>query len=178
MNNEYQLIDEAIYHVAGDQIVRKKRNPIKALLILILGIALIVAGYSVPAIHSNANLSSAAILIGGGIAIVGFVLTLVRLTGKGAPFYLPTGKKLRRTELFFETALRNDVCDCVRTGNFGKLAELPRSDSSALIAIIYRTDDQDIALAQVLEFVPHHHQPITDTLIFQKGTFTLSGELA
>ena len=178
MNNEYQLIDEAIYDLGDLHITRKKKNPLASIIVLLVGVGLTASVYTVEAIQSNANLSSALILIGGITAIIGLVKTLICLFHKGLPVYKPTGERLRRFEFFYEAANRDRVCDCVRRGDFKALAEIPQSNTSAIIAILYKTPGDNIALAQVLEFIPHFHRPVMETQIFPKGGFKTAENLA
>ena len=66
----------------------------------------------------------------------------------------------------------------VKAGDFDSLLHLPRNASSAILVVIYKTSTGDILLAQVLEYVPYHHKPVTDTLVFTKSGYTLSESLA
>ncbi len=170
-------IDNTIFEI--NNIVKRRKSPVGAILWLIAGIAILVAKYNVEAISSSANLSSAAILMGSLVLIVGITkLVMVYASKSGVvPVYKPTGEKLERYEMFFDASLRDKISGLVDAGDFDKLLALPRSDSAAVLVVIYKTAGGDVLLAQVLEFVPHYHQPVTETLYFAKESYKLSSVL-
>ena len=178
MYSDYSPIDETIYSIDPDHIIRKKKNPMTAILFLLLGACLFVVNYFVPGIYSSPNLSSAILMIGTILGLVGAIKLLVALYGKSAtPVYKPSGEPLKRYELFFDTTYRDAVNKYVQAGDFDALLHLPHNESSAILVIIYKTSSGDILLAQVLEYVPYHHKPVTDTLVFTKSDYKLSESL-
>ncbi len=179
MYPEYQSIDETIYSIDPTNIVRKKKSPLAAIFFLLVGAGLFVINYVVPSIYSSPNLSSAILMIGTILGLIGAIKLLVALYGKSAiPVYKPSGEQLKRYELFFDTTYRDAVNKYVKAGDFDSLLHLPRNASSAILVVIYKTSTGDILLAQVLEYVPYHHKPVTDTLVFTKSDYTLSESLA
>lgn len=164
-------IDETIANY--ESIRMKPKNPLPGILLAIAGTALIIMNYTVEGIASNANLSSGLVLLGTLAAIAGIIMLLIIFLGKkGIPVYIPTGQKLDRREFYYDTSLRDKVCAFVTKGDFSSLSALPRSESSSLMAVVYSTPGNDIALAQVLEFVPHFYQPLDEPIVFGKGKYT------
>lgn len=179
MNSEYQSIDETIYSIDPDNIVCKKKSPLMALLFLFIGADFFAVNYLVPGIYNNPDLSSAVLMAGAVFGLIGIVKLLMNLYGKSAvPVYKPSGERLKRYELFFDAAYRDTVNKYVQAGDFDALVGLPHSESSAILVVIYKTSTGDILLAQVFEYVPYHHEPVTDTLVFDKSRYRLSGDIA
>lgn len=175
----YQSIDDAIYSTPDFQITKKKNSPLLAIIISIIGIAIIVLNYQLNITEQNANLSSGLVFIGGCIAIVGISKLFIGIYGKGGiPVYKPTGAKLIRYKLYYDSSNRDKVLSAVKAGDFEKLATIERSESSALMVIIYRTEDGATLLAQVFQFVPHYHEPMMETTRFGKDEYKFSASLA
>lgn len=179
IHSNYPSIDETIYTINPNNIVRKKKSPLTALLFLLIAAAFFAVYSLVPEVYASPNLSSAMLMIGIIFGLIGGIKLLVSLYGKSCvPLYKPTGEHLKRYELFFDTTYRDAVNKYVNAGDFDALLNLPHNESSAILVVIYKTPSGDILLAQMFEYVPYHHEPVTDTLVFEKSRYTLSRSLA
>ena len=179
MHSIYSSIDETIYSIDPTHIVRKKKKNLTALLFLLVAAVFFAIYYLIPEVYSNPNLSSAMLMIGTIFGLIGIIKLLVSVYGKSCvPLYKPTGEYLKRYQFFFDTPYRDTVNKYVNAGDFDALLNLPHSDSAAILVIIYKTAGGDILLAQILEYVPYHHEPVTDTLVFEKSRYILSRSLA
>ena len=179
MHSLYSSIDETIYSIDPTNIVRKKKSPLATILFLLVAALFFAVYYLIPEVYSSPNLSSAMLMIGTIFGLIGGIKLLVFLYGKSCvPFYKPTGESLKRYELFFDTSYRDAVNKHVQAGDFDALLNLPHNESSAILVVIYKTPSGEILLAQVFEYVPYHHEPVTDTLVFEKSRYTLSRSLA
>lgn len=163
----YQSIDDAIYSTPDFQIIKKKKSPIMGIITTLVGIVAIVATQSSEALHDSANLSAGVMFLGASLAIFGLVKSVVAISGKSCtPVYKPSGAKITRHKFYYDFAKRDKVCACVKAGDFTKLAAIERSESSAVMVVMYHSEDNQLLLAQVFEFVPHYHEPLMETIMF------------
>lgn len=174
MNNQ-KALDDIIFELEGFQIESRKKNPLTSIIILIIGLVMIISAFKVEAIRASANLSSALIFIGFIVAFTGFVKILMDLFGKGRPFY--NGKALRRYTFKNDTVMREQARNALEKGDFKELSEIPHGETSAILSVVYKTDDDQIAIAQTLEYIPHTYNPITEIKTFAKGEFTKGGKM-
>lgn len=172
----YKTIDDAIYEVANEQVVRRRRNPAAAMIVLIMGLAVMGLGYFA-ANALNPALASGMILSGFVLAFAGMVKTIIDLSDKGRPYYKPSGEKLRRYELIFDTPYRLKVCQCVNDGDLDALTGLPHGRSASVVAVIYKTAHNDVAMTQVFDREPRKRRPLTEMKMFEKGQFILTERL-
>lgn len=172
----YKTIDDAIYDVANEQVVKRRRNPAAAMLILVVGLAVMGLGYFAGNLLAPA-LSSAMILTGFVLAFAGVVKTVIDLSDKGRPYYKPSGEKLRRYELIFDTPYLLKVCQCVNDGDLDALTGLPHGKSASVVAVIYKTAQNDVAMTQVFDHESRKRRPLTEMKIFEKGQFVLTERL-
>lgn len=173
----YRTIDDAIYKIANEKIVKRRRNPAAAMIVSAAGLAVMGIGYFGGALLAPA-LSSGMIIAGSVMAVAGIAKTIVDLSDKGRPYYKPNGEKLRRYVLIFDTPYRMKVCQCVNDGDLDALTGLPHGKSPSVVAVIYKTAQNDIAMTQVFVHESRECRPLTETKIFEKGQFTLTRSLA
>ncbi|MDL2320011.1 hypothetical protein LJC45_02630 [Alistipes sp. OttesenSCG-928-B03] len=174
----YKNIDEAIYDMAAERIVRRKANPMISLAMLFAGLALIVTVYFIGNTGLHPNLESAMLLGGILIAFAGAVKIVIDLTGKGAPVHVESGSKLRRYELTFDMPYKLKVLECVNDGDLDALTCLPRGNSAAITVVIYKSADNEVAFTQAFGRESRDNRPLTETRYFEKGQFAWSERLA
>ncbi len=166
----YRNIEKEFDLAAADLVTKKRKSPLPAILLTAAGLLVAFLHKLVPAVAGNADLSSSMIIIGWIIVVAGITRLVISMAGNSWEFYYkPTGEKLRRHELSFDNADKGKVLDCVTSGNFEKLASIGRSNISAVKVSFYATAGRNVLWAQVLEFIPHTHEPITDIIAFEKG---------
>lgn len=170
----YKTIDDAIYEIANEQIIKRRRNPAAAIIILVAGLAVIGIGY----FGERPAPFSWMIIAGFIMALAGIVKIVIDLLDKGRPYYKPNGEKLRRYELIFDTPYRLKVCQCVNEGDLDALTVLPHGKSASVVAVIYKTAQNDIAMTQVFDHDPRRRRPLTEMKMFEKGQFVLTQKLA
>lgn len=170
----YKAIDDAIHEIAAEQIVKRRRNPTAALIIMVAGLAMLASTYYVDIVRITPLLSNAMFIVGALAAGFGLVKTVVDIARRRKLYYKPSGSELRRYELLFDMPYLLKVCQCVDEGDMASLAGLPHSDSSPVKAVVYKTADNDVMMTQVFQY----QKPLTETRLFSKGSFTFSDRLA
>ena len=155
-----------LYAVAEGRIVRRRKNPLPALLIGVAGAGLAIWSLTAASMSGHENLASMLMLLGGGVALVGLIMAGIALAS-GSPVYEPTGEKIRRGSIYYDTARKQDLCAALEAGDTDRLSRIPRGGStSGVLLILYATGSGSFAMAQVLEYVPHAFEPVTEVVFF------------
>ena len=69
-----ESIDDVLYAVTEGRIVRRRKNPLPALLIGVAGAGLAIWSLTASSMSEHENLASILMLLGGGVALVGLCL--------------------------------------------------------------------------------------------------------
>ena len=86
MNNDFKVIDDTLYSgVAAEDIIQRRKSPVIALIVALAGSALAVWSLTSDTMVDRGNLSSMLMLVGGLIAIVGFIKAGVTFKDELAP---------------------------------------------------------------------------------------------
>ena len=161
MNNDFKVIDDTLYSgVAAEDIIQRRKSPVIALIVALAGSALAVWSLTSDTMVDRGNLSSMLMLVGGLIAIVGFIKAGVTFSS-AAPVYKPTG------EIYYQAADKPALCAAVSSGDMERLVNIPRNDkSSSLLLTLYATESGSFSMGQVSQYVPHAFEPVTDVVRF------------
>ena len=87
-----ESIDDVLYTVTEGRIVRRRKNPLPALLIGVAGAGLAIWSLTASSMSEHENLASMLMLLGGGVALVGLIMAGIALAS-GSPVYEPTAKR-------------------------------------------------------------------------------------
>ena len=162
-------IDEAIYELGPGKVIKKKRNIIPSLALLLIGAAMIAVAL-MPLVKNIENLFFGLIFMGCVFAATGLVLLLIALLGSGGrPYYVPTGEFLKRTETYYDTQHLSKVRECVGKGDFKRLAEIDGGMGTAVMVVMYRGKKTGVTICQILTYIPHNYEPAEAMLIFEKS---------
>ena len=138
----------------------------RTLACILAGSALAVWSLTSDTMVDRGNLSSMLMLVGGLIAIVGFIKAGVTFSS-AAPVYKPTGERIRRYEIYYQAADKPALCAAVSSGDMERLVNIPRNDkSSSLLLTLYATESGSFSMGQVSQYVPHAFEPVTDVVRF------------
>lgn len=162
----FENINDVLYQVNPD-IVRRKKNPVLPLLIVLCGVGLTFWSLNAEMLQDRANLSSALLFAGIALVLIGVVAT-IRAFASSTPCYRPTGEKLYRSERFFEQKDKRALCGALEAGRADEVAALPQSETSGVVLTIYATRSGSCTLVQAAEYIPHRFVPITSVISFTK----------
>lgn len=174
MENEI-IIDEALYDLGIDGMEPRKKSPVLSAGITALGIILLVLSFT--AVKGHPDLASGVMLCGVLITVAGAIRLAMDISGKGKPYYKPTDEFLKRYELMFDPDQKANVLKYVEDGDFESLVDIKPGETSAIKAVIYKTGGNDLAIAQVLQYVPHTYRAAGEIKVFGKGGFIRSAKL-
>lgn len=168
-------IDEMIYSISSDTIVGRRYNPLLGIIITAIGAAMFFVNSFIEPFASNLEMHQWMMMGAICVLVVGATMVAYWLFGDSThPYYKPSSEKMQRTELSFDKVDLNRIVALVEAGDFKALESIPRSNSSSVLVIIYATDSDSVAVAQVQEYIPHEYHPVTDILIFKQGEFKSS----
>lgn len=162
---EKQMINEVLAEVAPNEIVMRRRSPLAALVVLCVGAILLVLNFTANSDHESGLQAGAAL---GGVTAcgIGVVMLALTFTGKKSqPWSLAERKPLRKTTTFYSFADRDKVADAVRRNDRKALADIPVSQSAAVMHICWATPSGKLRVEQVQEYIPHRYEPVTEVLV-------------
>ena len=155
-DKKFEYIDEAILNV--ENVEKKRKSPIKPIVLLILGAAILWCGANYINTAKGDTLSSVVIMIGLGVVVWGIAAFFVK---KECYIYKPTGKALKKRKVYVAANQSSRLYDILEQDKLDDLQSLTRANQSNLSVEAYCTDDDQYALLQVLEFIPYNDVPMT-----------------
>ncbi len=169
MENNIKHIDEAMYELGADKVIKKKKSVIPGLLTLVAGGAMVAAAL-MPSIKDTENLSFGLLFMGAIFAMTGLVLLVLVLAGSGGrPYYVPTKEFLKRIEMYYDGQLLGKVRECVGKGDFARLAEIDGGMGTGVMVVMYRGKKTGTTFCQVFDYIPHNYEPADEMLAFGKN---------
>lgn len=154
-------ICEAMYALPGEVVVRRRKSLVLPVALLAAGVALLFLNHVYAGSMTN-NLRSAAVFIGGTLALAGMISLAARFfSAEGAPYHRAGRCYLRYEELYFERSQSRDVEDLVAAGKVDRLLEMPHARVPAISVAMYHTPDNRFAAMQAFEYADLEYRPLT-----------------
>ena len=153
---------EALYASSNGVIVERRKSIILPIIVLLAGIALLVANYFIENGTDANNLKSALVLMGGAIALIGIAWCGVRIFGGGEPYH--TGDKcfLEREQYSFDREQRNIVTNAVEVCNKSALDAIDESDIAGISVICYHSPRSKFCAMQAFAYEEFVYKAITE----------------
>lgn len=164
---DIKSFNEAIYASSNGVIVERRKSIIVPVLVLLAGVALLVANYLIEGNSDTDNLKSTLVLFGGLISIVGIALCGVGLFGSGEPYHTADRCFLVRKQYSFERNQHNDIVKRVETGNKAALDSLKESDIAGITILCYHSPKSEFCAMQAFEYEDFVYSAITKLQIKQ-----------
>ncbi len=159
-------ICEAMYALPNRAIVRRRKSVAVPVILFFAGVGLLMLNRMMGG-DLNMNLRSALVFLGGGLALTGIIMTLVRRTSAhGVPYHSDRHCYLRYEELCFEPRFRDAVAHYVDNGDLPQILSLKQTHVPAVTVALYRTPDNNFAAMQAFEYSNLEYKPITELRIF------------
>ncbi|MBP3331949.1 MAG: hypothetical protein J6K90_05200 [Tidjanibacter sp.] len=162
-----KLIDKQIYKL--EQVGKKLNIDIRYLLGIVISTAFLALA-KVPFVAQSDWLNAICVAIGwcGAAGLVSMILYV--LIGDCHRLFLKTtGSEMERCEVNFEAAEINTVAAKLESGDFQGLLSIPRSFSPNYLLVVYRSQDNGIVIAQLVDNSGLSQRPLTDIKIYEKG---------
>ena len=149
-------------------IALRKKSPVVGIGLTVLGVALAVLG-SAKVIKGDV-LEMTIMSIGAIVALYG-LFRLVMVCQKDAVDYVytPTQKKLKAHKIYINAADRLKMDKCIENNDFSKIKTMGKENSSNNMLHVYAAEDGEIAVLQLLEYVPHFFEPASAVVVVRGG---------
>ncbi|MEG1554492.1 MAG: hypothetical protein RSB93_04075 [Rikenellaceae bacterium] len=142
-----------------NNITTRKRNPIIAIIMTLIGAAILAFTLS-----KGENSSMNAILLFTGSAL--FVIGLIELFRKKLILYhSPSGEKIVCKQCFFSLEDKKMINEYIEKKEFDKLANLSSNNNSKIMAILYTTKSMGYNVIQLLEYIDYQYTPIDEPIV-------------
>ncbi len=150
-------------------VIEKRRKTVAVpLLLLVAGVAMLVANGMLSGSADNADLKSALVLFGVALTLVGGIVTAARLFGAvGAPYHIGDKCFLCREELKFDKERAAEVAEAIRRGDFEALRAIPQSGVSAVTAVLYSSRASGFAACMAFEYADMEMRPICEMKVVE-----------
>lgn len=161
----FESLEEKIQNMNDEKIIKTKKSPIQAILVTLSGIVLLILGVTV---ISNDMLTLLLSAIGVAIIILGIVLIILN-TGKNAVDYVyePTGKKMKKYKVYLNEQDTHLMISCINNNDFKKISQLKKNLSTGHMLECLGTDDAQIFIIQLMEYIPHNYVPSSPVIILR-----------
>ena len=153
--------NEALYASSNGVVVERRRNTIVPILVLLIGVALLVANYFIENGSDTNNLKSALVLIGGATTLVSVALCGVRIFGAGEPYHTVDKCFLIRKQYSFDRSQRNDVVKAVESCDKFALDSIEESDIAGISVICYHSPRSKYCAMQAFAYEEFVYNSIT-----------------
>lgn len=165
---DFEKIENKINNLSEYDIVLKKKSPIAAVGLTVIGVALAVFGST--KLIGNDILEMTVLSIGVIIAVYGLI-KLVLVCQKDAVDYMyaPTQKKLKPHKIYINASDRLKIDKCIESNDFSEMKTMSKETSSNNMLHIFATEDGGIAILQLLEYVPHFFEPASPVVVVRGG---------
>lgn len=162
----FEKIENKIKTMSDHGIVSKKKSPVAAIVLTVIGAVFVVMGSS--DIISGDVLEMTIMSLGAMVALYGFAkLLLVSQKDAVDYVYIPTKKKLKAHKVYITSSDRMKVDKFIETNDFSNMKTIRKENSSNHMVRWYGTDDGEIAVCQVLEYIPHTFEPASPVVLLR-----------
>lgn len=162
---DIQEMNEAIYASSNGVVVERRKNVIVPTLVLIVGVALLVANYFINNGSDANNLKSALVLIGGAVSLVALALCGTRIFGGGAPYHTKDRCFLVRRQYSFDRSQQDDVVKAVEACDKSALDAIGESDIAGVSVICYYSPQSKFCVMQAFAYDDFVYKAISELKI-------------
>jgi hypothetical protein len=154
--------NEALYASSNGVVVERRKSIIVPALVLLAGVALLVANSFIENGNDTNNLKSALILVGGAIALVSFALCAVRIFGAGEPYHTADKCFLIRKHYSFEREQRDSVVKAVEACDKTALDNIEENDIAGISVVCYHSPRSKYCAMQAFAYEELLYKSITE----------------
>lgn len=162
------IFNEALYASCPDVVVCRRKSVVLPIVTLVTGVALLVVNSFIDNGGDSNNLKSSLVLLGGIIALVGVIVTLVRLFGRGEPYHKATRQFLSYDSYNFGHEQREKVLKAVKEADVESLKKLPQSEVASIAVMAYTSTGGEFVAMQPFAYEELEYRPICDVKIVQR----------
>jgi hypothetical protein len=160
-------LNEAIYASSNGVIVERRKTIIVPVLVLLVGVAMLIANYFVENGGDANNLKSTLVLAGAGVLLLGIILCGVAIFGEGRPYHNVDKCYLTLKQYSFDRSQQKEVVKAVNSGEKRALAELEEGEVAGILAICYYSPNGKFVAMQAFAYEEFTYKPITELKIVE-----------
>ena len=157
--------NEAIYASSNGVVVERRKNFIIPIIVLLAGVAMLVANYFIPEGTTTDNIKSALVLMGGLITIVGVAYSAMAIFGGGMPYHKGDKCMLIRRQYIFNRTQIDDVVKAVAQCDRVAVEKIGESDIAGVMVICYYSPKSDYCVMQAFAYEGFAYQSITSLAV-------------
>ncbi len=159
-----KTIEQYIETDFSDKISRKRNSPIVALLILVVGIAMLVL---LRTVRMDDTLSATCLTVGIIATAIGVILTAMNFSGAMTHYvYLPTYSRMRDKNVYVSSDDYKSISQAVNDGNLQPLTGIRPLVSSNSALRVLASNDGECVIVQALRDQGGHFEPETNVYVF------------
>ena len=158
-------INEAIYASSNGVIVERRKNIVVPILVLIAGVAMLVANYFVENGADTNNLKSTLMLVGGCVLMLGVILSGIAIFGEGRPYHTLDKNYLTLKQYSFDRSQQREVETAVNSGERKALEAVDEGEVTGVLAICYYSPKGKFVAMQAFAYDEFTYKPITQLKI-------------
>jgi hypothetical protein len=153
----YDLLENSILQIANGKVVKKSKNRVSSLLLLLSGAILMALNTNKFNLIENGTITTALFFTGVVLFIWGLIALFVK---KEQYVHVDTGTKLKKYSLEFDSQEFDKITRLYDGSHFKEMVTLKKnSQASGLILKLMGTENGEIYFSQVLKYVPYTFVP-------------------
>ena len=159
------MISEQLYSSHGDVIVARRRSTLLPFALIIAAAAALVINFFIENTASTTDLKSTLVVTGIALGVVGIVLLVRNLIGRGEPYDTRSRKFLRYMLYTFGHEQRDKVLNAVSKGDINGLEELPQSEIPAIVVAAYFSPDKQFVAMQPFAYSELEYHALSEITV-------------
>ncbi len=153
--------NEALYASSKGVVVERRKDLILPVLVLLIGVALLVANYLLENGDDANNLKSTLVLAGGVVVLLGVTLCGTRIFGSGAPYHKGDKCMLESKYYSFDRSQQAEVVKAVTACDKEVLDALAESDIAGVTVVCYYSPRSNYVAMQAFVYEDFSYKDIT-----------------
>lgn len=153
--------NEALYASSKGVVVERRKDLIVPILVLLAGVALLVANYLIENGDDANNLKSTLVLAGGAVVVLGVALCGIRVFGSGAPYHKGDKCMLVSKQYSFDRSQQAEVVKAVTACDKEALDALEESDIAGVTVVCYYSPRSRYVAMQAFAYEEFSYKDIT-----------------
>ncbi len=157
----YKNIEAEILEMPEGTIAIKKKSPLAAIVFILVGILVFIAGTQKISPYDSLNMT--VLTIGICLFLFGIIKLCLDL-GSERYVYIPQNKRLKKHKIYISNESKMKLAKQLQEDNVGKMDGYSKEMSSGSILYVLTTNS-DYCLAQVLEFSQDRYEPVMPMVV-------------
>lgn len=159
--SKFKDIQEDIQTVTNQEVVKRNQISMSAIGAFAGAVVLFVGGYAM----EDPNSSLSTFLFTAAVMLL--VVSIIKLAmGRNCYLFRPTGSRLKKMTLYFDTKESQNLQSCLEAKRFDELKSLKRQISTGVKLDIMVAGDSKFAAVQVSEYVPYTYEAVSPVMCY------------